>query len=221
MTETLPPFVESFNEVIRDAEIFASMARAKELQTEACQKLTGLLDDVSDEKKSAIQAENADYANLLLGCECVAGGILAEITMLIQLKNDDSENAWDSLIDAQSSYASAIRAHRGFQHLTDACNRLDVLEQLFFPPQVFVSSGFIVNTQECSICGSDNDECEHLVLKPYMGRFCVIIARDVMVDHVSIVDHPADKRCRVRQFGVEGGYRNKMTWRVEPAQPET
>jgi hypothetical protein len=39
-----------------------------------------------------------------------------------------------------------------------------------------------------------------------------------MVDHVAIVDNPANKICRVLRFSTEGGYRNRMTWRVEPGE---
>ena len=221
MNNEIPEFVQTFNSVIQEVEIFASMARAKELQEAACERLKELIAEVAAEKQNAIDAKNEDYANMLLGCGYVANGILAQITMLLQFKNDEAESAWDSLINAQYSCANAIRSHYGFHHLEDACARLDLLEKLLFPPQVFMSSGFVVGVQECSICGGDYDDCEHLVLKPYMGQLCVIIARDIKVDHVSIVDHPADKRCRVQQFSTEGGYRNKMTWRLEPAETET
>lgn len=36
-------------------------------------------------------------------------------------------------------------------------------------------------------------------------------------NHVAIVDYPADKKCRVVSFAAEGGKRNRMTWRIEPA----
>ncbi|MDD3381663.1 MAG: hypothetical protein PHD68_10735, partial [Rugosibacter sp.] len=68
---------------------------------------------------------------------------------------------------------------------------------------------------ECSICGGDYDDCDHLIGRPYMGRFCYIIARDISLDHVAIVKEPADKRCRVERFNVDGGVRNRMTWRIE------
>ena len=216
MNESLPPFVQSFNQTIRDAEVFISIVRASELQREACDRLETLLKAIAVEKSNAITASDEDYANLLLGCECVGSGILAEIQMWLELKNENPDRAWDRLIDAQSAYTSALRAHRGFQHLDDACHRLEVIEKLIFPPQVFVSSGFIVHVQECSICGQEYEDCVHLVGKPYMGKFCYIIVRDLEVDHVSIVDHPADKRCRVTSFGTDGGNRNRMTWRVQP-----
>ena len=54
-----------------------------------------------------------------------------------------------------------------------------------------------------------------------MGEFCYIIARDIELDHVSIVESPADKRCRVERFSVEGGTRNRMTWKFEKEDENT
>jgi hypothetical protein len=216
MNEELPAFVQSFNTSIRDAEVFISIARARELQAEACGAVESLLRDIASEKALAIRAANEDYANFLLGCECAASGVLAEIQMWLLLKDEKPDEAWNRLIDAQSSYTAAMRAHPGFRHLGEARDRLQAIEDLVFPPQVFISSGFIIRVQECSICGKEYEDCEHLVGRPYMGRFCYIIARNAMLDHVSIVDRPADKRCRITSFGTEGGNRNRMTWRIEP-----
>ena len=215
MSNELPVFISSFNEKIKEAEVFLSIVRACELQAEACTKLEKLLEEVAAEKDKAIKSNNEDYANLLLGCECVTHALIAELRMWLFLKEEKPDSAWDQLIDAQMSSISAARAHDGFRHLVEHNRRLLAIEQLVFPSQVFISSGFIVRHQECSICGGEYGECDHLIGKPYMGKFCHIIARDVELDHVSIVEHPADKRCRVQHFDVEGGSRDRMTWRVE------
>lgn len=151
-----------------------------------------------------------------MGCECVTLALIAELKMWLLLKEENPDDAWDELINAQMAYVDAVRAHSGFNHLTQHSERLEAIEKLIFPPQVFVSSGIIVKNQECSICGKEYGDCDHLVGRPYMGKFCYIIARDMSLDHVAIVDHPADKRCRVKHFEVEGGTRNRMTWKIEP-----
>jgi hypothetical protein len=216
----LTNFLTSFNERIKEVEVFLSIVRASELQEAACKKLGELLKEIAAEKVMAIKDKNEDYANLLLGCECVAHALIAELRMWLLLKEEKPDAAWDQLVDAQMSSVSASQAHDGFLHLEQHYKKLLAIEHLVFPPQVFVSSGFIVRHQECSICGAEYGECQHLVGKPYMGKFCHIIARDIELDHVSIVEHPADKRCRVQQFDAEGGTRNRMTWRVE-AKKET
>lgn len=211
----LTGFITSFNERVKEIEVFLSIARASELQEAACKNLENLLEEISAEKIVAIKNEREDYANLLLGCECVAHALTAELRMWLLLKEEKPDAAWDQLVDAQMSSVSAARAHDGFRHLEQHYRKLLAVEHLVFPPQVFVSSGLIVRHQECSICGEEYGECQHLIGKPYMGKFCHIIARDLELDHVAIVEHPADKRCRIQHFDAEGGSRNRMTWRVE------
>jgi hypothetical protein len=215
MSSNFPPFIEQFNSLVKDCEAFLSIARDSELQQETCGKLEDSLVDIKREKSAAISNANEDLANLLLGCECVANSLLHEIKMWLALKHEEPEKAWDLLVTAQMETIDAARSHEGFSHLEHHNKRLEAIEQLVFPPQVFISSGMIVHRQECSICGGDYDECEHLIGKPYMGEFCYIIARDLEVDHVAIVESAADKRCRVTHFDVEGGRRNRMTWKVE------
>jgi hypothetical protein len=135
------------------------------------------------------------------------------------LKAGEFDEAWNQLILAQQSAIDAMRAHSGFQHLKEHNLRLESIEKLVFPPQVFVSAGWLVGRQECSICGSIYGECDHLAGKPYMGQFCAIIARDLIADHTAIVENPADKRCRVTRFSAPGGMRNRMTWQVDPSDP--
>jgi hypothetical protein len=171
--------------------------------------------ELRDEKRAAVAAQNEDLANLLLGYQCVATCLHAEITMWLLLKSEKPDEAWDSLVSAQMAAADAARAHPGFHHVTHQAERLEAIEKLVFPPQVFVSAGAIVRRQECSICGGEYGECGHLIGKPYWGEFCYILAKDIEFDHAAIVANPADKRCRILRFSVEGGERNRMSWKIE------
>src|ERR1035437_3189403 len=209
-------FVSEFNKIIDECAIFTCITRDGGLQRQARTRLDDLLTAISSEKASAITANNVDYANLLLGCESVAKGIAAEITMWLLLKEGRPDAAWDQLVTAQASIADAPRAHRGFSHLTDHLDRLKAIEQLVFPPQVFLSTGFIVQRQICSICEGDYEDCQHIKGRPYMGKFCTVTLIPSAVDHVAFVENPANKRCRILKFSVEGGQRNRMTWLVEP-----
>ena len=98
--------------------------------------------------------------------------------------------------------------------------RLDAIEKLVFPPQIFLSTGMIVRSEICSICEKDYADCEHLVGMPYWGRFCFRRLKDIRPDHVAIVEEPANKLCRLTHFSAEGGMRNRMTWRIEPSETQ-
>ena len=215
MNNNLPSFVEEFNEAIREAEVFLSIARCSELQRGAIELLKEFLSRIFNLKSKAIAENDENLANLLLGYECIFDTLIAELEMWILLKQDDPDMAWDKLVAAQMSSIAAVRAHAGFNHLVQRYQRLEAIEQLVFPSQVFLSSGVIIKHQECSICGGEYEDCEHLKGKPYMGKFCYVIVQDVEFNHVAIVDNPADKICRITNFEVEGGIRNRMSWRIE------
>ena len=215
MSNLISKFIVEFNDLVKESEVLLSIARDSELQQEACENLENVLPEIAQKKKKAIENNDEDYANLLLGCECVAKSFLNELKMWLFLKQDKPDEAWDRLVSAQMQATSAARAHDDFRHLEHRRHRLEIIEKIVFPPQVFVSVGAIVDQRECSICGKDYDECEHVAGKPYMGEFCCVIFKDSHLDHVSIVETPADKRCRVISFNVDGGSRNRMTWKIE------
>lgn len=208
--------IEDLNTIIRECETYLFITRDTDLQYDACVKLQDVQRLAGQLKLQAIEANDDNFANLLLGFECVADMLLAELSMWINLKNEKADAAWDDLVRAQSAGIASARAHPGFAHNDAHVKRLEEIEALIFPPQVFVSAGFIVKRQECSICGVEYGECEHVAGRPYMGRFCSIVARDITADHVAIVKHPADKRCRITSFETEDGTRNRMTWKIDP-----
>lgn len=209
-----------YNSIIEDCENFCFITRDSGLQKDACVKLQTLLADCLTLKSEAIADTDEDFANLLLGFECVANCLHSELEMWILLKEEKPDEAWDKLVSAQMAASDAARAHKGFAHLESHAQRLEEIEKLVFPSQVFVSVGMIVRHQECSICGSEYGDCDHLIGKPYFGKFCHIIAGDCEINHVAIVKNPADKRCRIMRFSVDDGERNRMTWKVEPPQFE-
>jgi hypothetical protein len=218
MSELTPERIAAFNAVIEDCENFTYITRDSELQKDACARLQELMATAASMKSDAVAAGDEDSVNLLLDFECVAKCIHAELSMWLLLKEQRPDEAWDNLVTAQLCAVAAARAHRGFAHLEQQTHHLEAIEKVLFPRQIFLSAGFLVGRQECSICGSEYGVCDHLAGKPYMGKFCSIVARDLRGDHVATVKDPADKRCRIVNFGVEGGIRNRMTWKVQPPQ---
>jgi hypothetical protein len=136
--------------------------------------------------------------------------------MWLLLKAEKPDEAWNKLVDAQASTRNAIRAHDRFSGIEQNSLRLASIEKLIFPPQIFLSSGLIVRSQICSICGLEYNDCSHVVGRPYWGELCFRHLRDFTANHIAIVTNPANKRCRITQFNTDEGIRNRMTWRVEP-----
>lgn len=138
------------------------------------------------------------------------------IKMWILLKEEKPDQAWDELINAQSNAISALKAHSVSSHLERYSQLLHTIEKIVFPPQVFTSTGLTVKEEECSICGESYEDCDHIAGKAYLGSFCSIIVKDIQLNEASIVNEPADKRCRITHFDVKEGRRNRMTWDIEP-----
>ena len=215
MIETRSSVVTNFDALSKECQALLFITRDTASQREACVKLSDAIGNLRNVKHQVVSEAAEDFANLLLGFEFVAGCLQAELEMWMLLKEGNPDKAWDKLIVAQSSAANAVKAHGNLEDLEGHNERLHTIEELIFPPQVFISMGGVVHNPACSICGSNYEDCDHLIGKPYWGELCCAILKDFQPDHVSFVDHPANKHCRVTHFSDEGGKRNKMTWVIE------
>ena len=211
----LPTVVADVNASIQRAAEYLYVTRCSDLQKQAIGDLSKIKDTLVEVKASTVANQDENTSNLLLGYESCLDAVIHELKMWILLKQQDPDVAWGELVAAQTSAMHAVSAHAGLHHLTERHKRLLEIERLVFPPQVFLSPGLIVERKECSICGADYEECDHLVGKPYMGQFCFTIIRKASIDHIARVDSPASKHARVTAWPVEGGTRNWMTGRVQ------
>lgn len=59
-----------------------------------------------------------------------------------------------------------------------------------------ISPGMTVRS-ECSICGKDPVICEHIPGKTYDGKVALMVAKDIQIDEISIVDDPMQKETYV------------------------
>lgn len=213
--------VDKFNQEIKNIEVLDFITRDDNLQNSACLKLKTLWEEAKALKIGYAQKGETDAANLFLGFQFVISQLYNKLNMWLCLKKQDPEKAWEHLIKAQRKCREATCAHKGFQHLSAAYERLVAIEKLIFPPQIFLSSGLLVGKLVCSICHSDYEECNHISGKAYNGMLCGIIEKDIRGDHVAIVDHPEDKRCRITSFTNSEGIRNRMTWSLKPLPKDT
>ena len=221
MTNAVPPFIQRFNERVKEIQSLLYITTDIELQRGAIESLAKYAVEVADEKAIAIKSNREEYANALLGCECIIGALQAELRMWILLKQEEADEAWDQLIAAQIACMAAARAHDGFGGASSQLwQRLERLEHLVFPPQAFMSSGLILEEVHCSICEADYGDCSHIRGQPYMGQFCQVVITKAKIDHVSLVDSPKDKRARVYFVEVEGGMRNQVTWLIGQADSD-
>jgi hypothetical protein len=208
--------IRCFSDLVREAETLAFITRDRDLQQEGCRHLEAFLGHLDAEKKRFVAVANEDAANACLAVQCMVRSLLSELRMWLALKAGDYEGAWNLLIDAQDSVIAATQAHPCGAIAANRLPHYGAIEENVFPPQVFCSVGFVIEAQDCSICGEPYEDCTHIGGWVYMGEFCAQVIKKACLLEAGIVEVPADKRCRVMYVSDSGGRRNRMTWKVEP-----
>jgi hypothetical protein len=214
MENNIEAFRDHFNDVIERIHKYAIFVRGREFQEESIHTAEKLLRECIEGKNGAIEEQREDEANAFLAFELMARAVIEEFRFCLALKDDDPDAAWNHLINCQTSSALAMKSHVVASHLDKYIERLYALERLLFPQPVFFSSAFIVKKSECSICGAEYGECDHIKGRPYMGQLCGRIAKEVDIREVSVVSEPADKHCRSISYTEDGVTRNVFTQRV-------
>jgi hypothetical protein len=219
MTDSLTKLREEFHRVAENAQLMAFMPRAVEVQQQACDDIEQFLEKLSDEKRERAAGSDEVEANTILAMELSLQAVLNELRMYLELKNDRGDAAWDHLVSAQGSAEMALGVRRQMKlelgGLEMYGNKLALLEELLFPPQVFMSVGGTAVRTQCSICGESYDDCGHIKGRAYMGVMCSRIVQEMDLCEVSLVTNPANKHCRVTHFSDEGRMRNRLTWSFE------
>jgi hypothetical protein len=213
MNDETRTFLNEFDDVIENCERFCFAARAREFQVEAIEKLQNLKKTMASMKARAIQASDEDSANCLLSLELAASALENELGMWVAFKDDNPDEAWDKLVTAQSCSLDAIRAHEIANLAVHYVEKLELLEKLLFPSMMFMSPGVIILKSECTICGLEYGECDHIKGRPYMGEICARKLTEVEVREISFVDNPANKRARVFAISEGDKMRDVLSWR--------
>jgi len=202
----LKSFVEKYNAILSKAQNTAIFVRGNEFQQEQVKELVNLLIDIELKKKEAINEKNNTKSNLLLCLELTTNAVKNELLMLINLKEDNPDNAWQALIEAQREIVLAIRNHPiNGDYLNGYSQRLHLYEITLFPKMHYASMGCVVSKSTCSICNEPIDCCEHIQGYAYMGQICCEIVQKIeSIDEISLVENPADKSCRIMSLNENG-----------------
>ena len=223
MRNEVSKFLKEFKGIIDKNRKFLYYTRGIEFQKNSLIELEKFMKKLVGLKEKMIRIEDEESANIMLSLQNLLNAHINEMKMLISLKEDKMDEAWQSLIEAQNSLRFSFQASDVVFSFAaqNYLQKLFVIEKLFFPPQTFQSIGAIVESSKCSICNREYGKCDHVIGKPYMGKICYrIITKIKTVSEVSFVDEPGSKLCRVTSFLDKGLWRNIMTWRIEQKNKE-
>lgn len=194
-----------FNEAMLKAQKKAIFAVGIEIQKEEIKNLDSYLRKLSTAKKEFSEQNYENDANLAYCLLTLAEIIQLELKMLVSLKEDRMAEAWDILITCEYNLGTVIRNYPFDQdHLHNYLNRLNDYQKTLFPKMMFHSYGGIVKKSHCSICKLDYGNCDHFKGKLYNGELCCRNITEVDMHEMSIVENPADKRCRTISIETDG-----------------
>lgn len=216
MNNEVITFIEKFKSIINEKRKFLYYTIGTEFQLTSIKDLDELMKDLVILKEKMIDIQNEESANTMLCLECILSAYINEFRMLILLKGDKTDKAWEALVQAQMSLMDSLKAS-DFADNFDVENHLQkllLIEKLFFPPQTFNSFEGLASSSTCSICNQKYGTCNHLKGKPYMGKLCHEIIKLKEIKGASIVDIPGNKMCRVHAFLDKEGWRDVLTWRI-------
>lgn len=215
MNKEVEDIIKKSIETLQDCERFCFITRGEDFQRESIKKLTDLKIEVSNLKDKVVNIEDEISANTLLSLECILDAIISELNMWLAFKENNPSGAWDFLINAQASARRSLQASTTISlNYEWYIEKLTLLENFLFPPQTFMSPGIVIESSRCSICNKDYGECEHLVGKAYMGKFCYRIVDKIKeMKEFSIVKEPANKHARITSFTDKGITRDIMSWK--------
>jgi hypothetical protein len=218
MRNEISDFLREFEKTIKENQKFIYLVRGIELQKDSLSHLEAFLKKAVELKETMIKVSDEESANTMLGLEEYLAAYASELRMLICLKEDKMEEAWEQLVNGQMFLRSSLQASNITLQFggNNYVQKLTLIEKLLFPPQTFFSIGATAASSQCSICGKEYGECDHLVGKPYMGKLCYrIITKIKEMKEVSIVNDPGNKLCRVTSISDGDHARNFMTWRIQ------
>lgn len=214
-SDALKELQDEVDPLINNALNLAYGSCAIELQVGAVNSLVDGIVLVDEHHKAAIDQANEVVANRLFMGARLAYSAYRYLWMWIHVKQDDTDDAWDALIDAQSALECLLRlkANKTYQDLLD---RMLEAERIVFPPQTYTSPSIQFRTADCSICGGTYGECCHVAGRLYMGKLCNMVVRDIhTLNHQAIVEVPEDKGCRCTAFQRGEDMVDRLTMRVK------
>lgn len=213
MNNELQDLIAEADNTLKQYSRLLYASSSKELQLEAIEAMVEIRQRICALKERMIMEHNEDAANALLSLQELISSMMCELHMWVALKDGNFRSAWDYLIKGQACVRTAIQAHALARDFQGIVNRLSLLEEILFPPQIFTSIGAIIRKSRCSICGSDYEECDHLKGLPYMGEICAQVITDLDLKEISIVKEPANKECRIEVISDPDGIsRDTLTW---------
>lgn len=162
--------------------------------------------------KRYFMQNNNDFASgTFLYSHCMLSAIKSIYLAFKYIKSDEGGKSWMLFVDA-SDYLDVARLFLDKFRMNSAGHEhfvgfLKALENSIFPTnQLFVSPGAKETLGDCSVCGEDFFDCEHIERDIYNGVLCQRVNKRIIeANHIALVKNPRDRRCVIRTIESKDG----------------
>ena len=94
MNEDLKKFLNKFEKLVKEAEVYTFITRGREGQVANAAALNTLRKKAATLKASSQERQNEDEANFILGIECALESLSSQLKMWTALKDNQADQAW-------------------------------------------------------------------------------------------------------------------------------
>lgn len=148
----------------------------------------------------------------------ILGILFRGLTDFIDLMKDTLSREWILNHDlVEKVWTKMWDCKQRIEYVTNFCDieilswvlvEIGNLEKAFLDalgPGYYFSTEIIAKKEICNICNLDYRSCEHISGNIYEGIICTTKRQDFQLKSVSIVENPADPRCRIWPWQIEEG----------------
>ena len=155
--------IDEFNKIAFIAQRKAFITIASEIQKEEIETIEAYRNSLFELKRKYVEHELNEEANLTFCLEQSLQSIQYELQMLINIKEDNMNEAWNNLVKAQVTYESVAR-NCPYESISanGYMRKLEYYEKILFPGMMFASIGGIIKKRHCSICNESYNKCNHI-----------------------------------------------------------
>lgn len=117
------------------------------------------------------------------------------------------EEVWTKMWDCKQRI-EYVTNYYDIEVLSWVLEEINNLEKTFLDalgPGYYFSTEILAKKEMCNICNSDYRSCEHISGNIYEGVICATKPQNFQLKSVSIVENPADPRCRIWPWQIEEG----------------
>jgi len=193
--------ISSFNK--NKSHILNSLSQLHDQNFEQAKSHISIFQNFVEKSESLLNNQHADNIfNEFYLLKVLCSLLISYISFWQKISKSEFSESWVKLQDAQDILRVIFRLSSTsrlplLEIIEKQCGELEKL----YPYNVFMSTGMVIKEVECNICGKsiNSFDCEHIIGELYRGKMAQGRIKEIKeLNHVALVEKPANKRCVVK-----------------------